>query len=456
MSTTTASTSPTDVGQALINALNNSTSNLTRSLLVMDEDGSFTGKHGSRFILQSYGYLDLRVSLVASLTFPADAPSFESLYPKASLQSLNLFDPLLYQETETAVLDFWNACNDFNQYGISSFWTVFDVTKLLCQNLIDQLTGAGEGSLQGILGVLTSQTYSEPGSENNSEFKGLAQNASSLLSDLSQDANQRASTIQGLATSIASQASKIQATTTEVDAVVNKFGFNSQGHYIAALDFKLAMLQKVLNDKFGVAQTSKENWVSLYYQMRQMCFHKLMSTRKDRELMEASTAVSYIWIPVAGWISGSNAILTEQRNVGMAWAEYQGHIAHKSTDAVKTTFTLIGAVNLLWMQNQVICDKLRSVGVALQEIQSTFAAIGSNLGQAATLMAVADGSVRTSLIANQAAIQAGIAKAVKELQDTLSAVQALITIDSNIQTTGITADIDAPSVYAEETADGNL
>lgn len=57
MSTTTTSTSPTDVGQALINALNNPTGNLTRSLLLADEDGNITGKKGSRFILESYGYL---------------------------------------------------------------------------------------------------------------------------------------------------------------------------------------------------------------------------------------------------------------------------------------------------------------------------------------------------------------------------------------------------------------
>lgn len=57
MSTTTTSTSPTDVGQALINVLNNPTGNLTRSLLLADEDGNITGKKGSRFILQSYGYL---------------------------------------------------------------------------------------------------------------------------------------------------------------------------------------------------------------------------------------------------------------------------------------------------------------------------------------------------------------------------------------------------------------
>jgi hypothetical protein len=163
-------------------------------------------------------------------------------------------------------------------------------------------------------------------------------------------------------------------------------------------------------------------------------------------MMEANTVVSYIWIPVAGWISGSNAILTKQKDVRMAWAEYQAHIGNKSTDATKTAYALVGAVNLLSLQNQAICARVRSVGVALQEIQSTFVAIGNNLGQASTLMAAADDSVRTSLIANQQAIQAGITKAVQEFQDTLSAVQALIAIDSSIQTSGITADIDAPSV----------
>ncbi|KAL9562014.1 hypothetical protein ACKAV7_013937 [Fusarium commune] len=429
MSTSTNPTSPTDIGQALINALNNPTGNLCRSLLLTEDDGSITGEKGSRFILQSYGYLDLRVSLVAGMTFPVDAPSFETLYPKASLQSLNSFDPLLYQETETAILDFWNSCNDFTQYAVSSFWTVFIETRILCQALIDQLTGAGEVSLQGMISMLTSQTYSQPGSENDFEFKGLAQSASEMLLNLSQLANQKASSIQGLAASIASQASKIQATTKEIDAVVKKFGLNSGDRYISTLDETLSMNQTVLNDSIEAAQAAKANW--------------------DHESMETNTVVSYIWIPVAGWISGSNAILTKQRDVRMAWAEYQSHIVNKSTDANKTAYALVGAVNLLSLQNQAVCDRLRSVGVALQEIQSTFAAIGNNLGQAATLMAAADGSVRTSLIANQQAIQAGITKAVKEFQDTLSAVQALVTIDSSIQTTGITTDIDAPSIFSE-------
>ncbi|KAH7195310.1 hypothetical protein DER44DRAFT_873938 [Fusarium oxysporum] len=430
MSTTT-STSPTDIGQALIIALNNPTGNLTRSLLLADEDGNITGEKDSRFILQSYGYLgtcyfpsrvpstnpvlsDLRVSLVASLTFPVDAPSFETLYPKASLQSLNSFDPLLYQATETAVLDFWNSCNDFTQYAVSSF------------SLADQFTGAGEVSLQGIISMLTGQAYSQPGSENDFEFKGLAQSASEMLLNLSQLANQKASSIHGLTASIASQASKIQTTRKEVDAVVKKFGLNSGDRYISTLDETHSMNQIVLNNSVEAAQAAKADW--------------------DREMMEANTAASYIWIPVAGWISGSNAILTKQKDVRMAWAEYQAHIGNKSTDATKTAYALVGAVNLLSLQNQAICDSVRSVGVALQEIQSTFVAIGNNLGQASTLMAAADDSVRTSLIANQQAIQAGITKAVQEFQDTLSAVQALIAIDSSIQTSGITADIDAPSV----------
>ncbi|EWY84212.1 hypothetical protein FOYG_13973 [Fusarium oxysporum NRRL 32931] len=413
MSTTT-STSPTDIGQALINALNNPTGNLTRSLLLADGDGNITGEKGSRFILQSYGYLDLRVSLVASLTFPVDAPSFETLYPKTSLQSLNSFDPLLYQATETAVLDFWNSCNDFTQYAVSSF------------SLADQFTGAGEVSLQGIISMLTGQAYSQPGSENDFEFKGLAQSASEMLLNLSQLANQKASSIQGLTASIASQASKIQTTRKEVDAVVKKFGLNSGDRYISTLDETHSMNQIVLNNSVEAAQAAKADW--------------------DREMMEANTAASYIWIPVAGWISGSNAILTKQKDVRMAWAEYQAHVRNKSTDATKTAYALVGAVNLLSLQNQAICDRVRSVGVALQEIQSTFVAIGNNLGQASTLMAAADNSVRTSLIANQQAIQSGITKAVQEFQDTLSAVQALIAIDSSIQTSGITADIDAPSV----------
>ncbi|RYC81729.1 hypothetical protein BFJ63_vAg15374 [Fusarium oxysporum f. sp. narcissi] len=328
--------------------------------------------------------------------------------------------------TETAVLDFWNSCNDFTQYAVSSFWTVLIETRILCQALADQFTGAGEVSLQGIISMLTSQAYSQPGSENDFEFKGLAQSASEMLLNLSQLANQKASSIQGLTASIASQASKIQTTTKEIDTVVKKFGLNSGDHYISTFDETHSMNQIVLNNSVEAAQAAKADW--------------------DREMMEANTVASYIWIPVAGWISGSNAILTKQKDVRMAWAEYQAHVRNKSTDATKTAYALVGAVNLLSLQNQAICARVRSVGVALQEIQSTFVGIGNNLGQASTLMAAADDSVRTSLIANQQAIQAGITKAVQEFQDTLSAVQALIAIDSSIQTSGITADIDAPSV----------
>ncbi|KAH7240003.1 uncharacterized protein BKA55DRAFT_741078 [Fusarium redolens] len=203
------------------------------------------------------------------------------------------------------MLDWWNSCNDFNQYALSSFWTVFTETQMLCQAPISQLTGAGEVSLQDMVRMLTRS---------------------------------------------------------------REYGSQHCG--------------------------------------------------------------SYIWIPVARWISGSSAILTKQKDARMAWDEYQAHITKKTT-AIRHHMLLL------------------SIGVALQEIQSTFATIGNNLGQAATLMAAADGSVRTSLVINQQAIQAGITKAVQEFQDTLSAVQVLVTIDSSIQTSGITADIDPPSVYGE-------
>ncbi|KAF5622660.1 hypothetical protein F25303_11995 [Fusarium sp. NRRL 25303] len=429
MSTATTSTSPTDVGQALINALNSPTGNLTRLLLLADEDGNITGKKGSLFILQSNGYLDLRASLVASQNFPLDAPSFETLYPNSSLQSLNNFDPLLYKETETAILDFWNACSDFNQFALSSFWTIFIETQMVCQALIDQLTGAGESSLQGVINTLTSQTYSEPGSENDPEFKSLAQSASEMLLNLSQVVNQRTNSIQALAGTISAQGSKIQATKTEIDAVVEKFGLNDGDHFISTLDETTPMNLIVLNNHFEAALAAKADW--------------------DHEMMESSTTISYIWMPVAGWISGSNAIVEKQRDARLAWDNYQAHIAKKSTDANKTAYALVGAVNLLSFQSGALCDKLQSVERALGEIQSTFAAIGSNLGQVAKMMAAADGTVRTSLIANQQAIQAGIANAVKEFQNTLSAVNSLVTIDSNFQTTGITADINAPSVFPE-------
>lgn len=139
-------------------------------------------------------------------------------------------------------------------------------------------------------------------------------------------------------------------------------------------------------------------------------------------MMEAGTTVSYIYIPVTGWISGSSAIIAKQRDVRLAWYEYQAHIAKKSTDTNKTAYALVGAVNLLSSQSGTMCDRIQSAERALGEIQSTLAALSNNLGQAATLMAAADGTVRRSLIANQQAIQAGITNAVKEFQDTLSAV----------------------------------
>lgn len=74
---------------------------------------------------------------------------------------------------------------------------------MICQALIDQLSGAGDSSLQGVINTLTSQTYSQPGSENDPEFKSLAQSASEILQNLSQAVNQRTSSIQALAGTIA-------------------------------------------------------------------------------------------------------------------------------------------------------------------------------------------------------------------------------------------------------------
>ncbi|KAI1030707.1 hypothetical protein LB503_013039 [Fusarium chuoi] len=152
------------------------------------------------------------------MNFPLDATSFETLYPNASLTSLNTFDPLLYKVCSSfrvliRLLIYREAnrnrdsgllerCSDFDQFALSRFWTIFIETQMLCQTLIDQLTGAGESSLQGIVNTLTNKTYSQPDSENNPEFKSLAQSASEMLVNLSQVVNQRTSSIQGLAGTI--------------------------------------------------------------------------------------------------------------------------------------------------------------------------------------------------------------------------------------------------------------
>lgn len=66
------------------------------------------------------------------------------------------------------------------------------------------------------------------------------------------------------------QGSKIQATKTETDAVVEKFGLNDGDHFISTLDETTPMNLIVLNNHFEAAQAAQADWVSVFYWIEQV------------------------------------------------------------------------------------------------------------------------------------------------------------------------------------------
>lgn len=77
-------------------------------------------------------------------------------------------------------------------------------TKEYAETAIEQLTGLGDGSFQGMLDILTSDRYKEEGSENSEEFQGASKAASGILLDLSKQAQKKADRISTLVKQITS------------------------------------------------------------------------------------------------------------------------------------------------------------------------------------------------------------------------------------------------------------
>ncbi|KAL7755709.1 hypothetical protein ACKLNR_014236 [Fusarium oxysporum f. sp. zingiberi] len=426
---------PDNVGDALVKAFSNSTGNLIKQVNVTDDKGTTTGQKKPRFIIQSHGYLDIKAYVAAGLAFPKDAATFEGLHPKNGLKQLNDLDVNIYQQTENAMVDVYSSCNDFNTNSLPNFRTITNETITVAQLAIENLTGLGEGSFQAMLDILTSDKYSQPGSEDSEEFQGAAQAASDILYDMSKTANEKANKIQNLAGSITSYGNKIENIKAQVDEVVTKFqgkpakdGSAATDGYMSKLNTELKDARKALQDAVDAANTAK--------------------TEYDHDKTVAKTSVSYIWIPIAGWIAGTTVLITYNRKAEAAWKEYQKQLGLQADDKkeIASLEAVISAVNLLSQQNKTMSNQIAKAKVALTEIQKTFEEMGRDLERAAEMMGAAKGYVRKSLFARKTIIKARVNSAVQDYKDTIAAAQELLATDSNIQTSGITPDVDPPKI----------
>ncbi|KAF4437158.1 hypothetical protein F53441_13116 [Fusarium austroafricanum] len=426
---------PDNVGDALVKAFSNTTGNLIKQVTVTDDKGSPTGQTKPRFIIQSHGYLDVRAYVAAGLAFPKDATTFELLYPKDGLKQLNDLDVNIYQETENAMVNVFNSCNDFNTNSLPNFRTITNETITAAQLAIQSLTGLGEGSFQAMLDILTSDKYSQPGSEDSDEFQGAAQAASDILYDMSKTAKEKANKIENLAGSITSYGSKIEDIKAQVDQVVTKFqgkpakdGEAATDGYMSKLNTELKDARKALQDAVDAANTAKAEY--------------------DHDKSVANWAVSYIWIPIAGWISGTTVIIIYNNRATAAWNEYQKQLGLQTDDNrnIASLEAVISGVNLLSRQNKVMSNEIAKAKVALTEIQNTFEEMGRDLERAAEMMGAAKGFVRRSLFERKALIKARVDSAIQDYNDAIAAAEELLVTDSNIQTSGITPDVDPPKI----------
>ncbi|KAF5011961.1 hypothetical protein FDECE_1967 [Fusarium decemcellulare] len=426
---TTGSNAPADVGEALVNAFSNPTGNLTQTVNVTDDSGTPTGQTKARFIIQSKGYFDIKAYIGAGMTFPKDAATFEALHPKDALKALTDLDPDIYAQTEDAMLAVYGSCDDFNTNALPNFRSITNETIDLSNIAISQLTGLGPGSFQGMLDILTSDKYSQPGSENTDEFQGATSGAQQILFDLSQTAKSKAKKIETLAQSITTYGTKIKNLQAQVETVVSKFkGVNNSGGYIDKLNTELKTDRAALQTAANAATSAKADY--------------------DHDNTVAQNAVAYIWIPFYGWIAGTTVILTYQNKAKEAWARYQTQLGKEADDnkQIAALEAVIAAVNLLSNQNQTMVDQIGRAQNALSEIQKAFETMSQDLDVASSMMGSAKGFVRASLFERKVLIQSRVQNAVQKYQDTANAAQELLDTDSNIQTSGITPNVAAPKV----------
>ncbi|KAF4961858.1 hypothetical protein FSARC_10016, partial [Fusarium sarcochroum] len=131
-----------------------------------------------------------------------------------------------------------------------------------------------------------------------------------------------------------------------------------------------------------------------------------------------------------------------------AWDNYQRLVNTELTDEknLACAQSLMGSVNLLSNQNQVMSQHLAQATAALAGIPKTFETMSGDLEAASREMGSVDDFARKSLHVRQALLKRYVVKAVQDYRDTITAAREFLATDSNCQTEGITPDVTPPRV----------
>ncbi|KAI9902261.1 hypothetical protein N3K66_004078 [Trichothecium roseum] len=418
-----------DFGAVLENAFINPTGGMLKDVNIIDEAGKETGEKKPRFIIQSNGYLDVKVYVAAGMVFPSSKESFEGLHSKEKLKKLIELDSSIYQETEDAMVSVYQHCHAFNSNALPNFRRITMETKEYSEFAIRQLTGLDGSSFVDMLDILTSDAYGKAGSENSDEFQGATQAASQILLDLSKEANVKSEKIKALVKEISSFSLQVESDQQSISAVTAKFnGTDGKPGYAAKLSAGLTQLRKDIKTAAEAAKKAHDEWES--------------------DNATAQWSAAYVWIPIWGWIAGTTVAVVFNKSAMKAWEEYQKQLtteANKNTE-VKALQDVIEDVDLLASQNNTIGQKMTKAIVALKEIQKLFEQMAKDLYLAGSMMGAADGLVRQGLWSRKRTLRPRVDDAVKSWQSAADACDELMATDDNISVYGITPDVTPPKV----------
>ncbi|KAI1851340.1 hypothetical protein JX265_000426 [Neoarthrinium moseri] len=399
-----------------------------------------------QFILKTRGYYGenepLPTTFEVGMLFPKTNDEFSELYPADKMKKLTDLDDDIYTETRNTMVAIQNSCQNFNDNAMSKWLLVTNQTIEYSQYAIELLTGFGESSFKAQLEVLLDDKYSTPESQNDATFQNTAQMANELLKELSKNAQEKA-------TEVGKLIGQLQAFLGETTANKARIDFLRKQYYNGPVTVGRTNMPKMGKD--GKPQEPYAKWLqseleALREEIRK-AFNDYNKTFEDWKhyTTVAVTAVTYIWIPVAGFIAGSvvMGVYADRARKAHNLYEEQKKYAFDKAGEEAPLVKLLEDISMLTSQHEDMATKMQSAIDALGEIKLLFLDQSRNFGLAASMMGLAEGKLRSSLFLRKKFLQTAVDKAVVNWQQVADlAKEFLATADVN--TVGITKDVTPP------------
>ncbi|KAF1940055.1 hypothetical protein EJ02DRAFT_513372 [Clathrospora elynae] len=340
-------------------------------------------------------------------------------------------------ETCNTMVEIQNSCQKFNNNYMANWLLVTNQTIQYCQYAIELLTGFGESSLKAQWGTLLDKKYATEASQNNVAFQDAAQASNAILLELSTVAKEKATEVDKLIV-------ELQATMEFLgDTIANeaRIQFLRQQYHDGPVTIGKTKIPSMGAD--GQPQKPYAFWLQSELETLRAnitaAFKEYNDTFDDWALV-ATTAVTYMWVPVFGFIAGSVVMgihADKARRAHNLYEEQKAH-AEKLVADEAPLVKLPVDIRMLGSQHEDMATRMHSAIAALNEIKQLFLAQSLNFGLVASMMGLAKGKVQASLF-----LQQSVDKAVKNWQEVSElAKEFLATAD--VKTAGITPDVKPP------------